>query len=159
MFIGAGFVIATTVRTAIIFASVPRGLPATAAALNEASVALGTRTGLVVATLAITTISLDRYGASLAGQDAVTADAALSGFREVLVAIGTPGFASLVEGMDRANLVTYAAAYTDAVRIVLALTGVVTLIAAAVTWFLVGRRDPLTTVWEHRDEREPAAAT
>ena len=39
--IGAGFVIATTVRTAIIFASVPRGLPATAAALNEASVALG----------------------------------------------------------------------------------------------------------------------
>ncbi len=157
--IGAGFVIATTVRTAIIFASVPRGLPATAAALNEASVALGTRTGLVVATLAITTISLDRYGASLAGQDAATASAALSGFREVLVGIGTPGFASLVEGVDRANLVAYAAAYTDAVRIVLALIGVVTLIAAAVTWFLVGRRDPLTTVWEHRDERDPAVAT
>ena len=37
--IGAGFVVATTVRTAIIFASVPRGLPATAAALNEASLA------------------------------------------------------------------------------------------------------------------------
>ncbi|HEU0245225.1 MAG TPA: MFS transporter, partial [Candidatus Limnocylindrales bacterium] len=31
--IGGGFVIATTVRTAIIFASVPRGLPATAAAM------------------------------------------------------------------------------------------------------------------------------
>ena len=42
LLIGAGFVIATTVRTAIIFASVPRGLPATAAALNEASISVGT---------------------------------------------------------------------------------------------------------------------
>ena len=39
--IGGGFVIATTVRTAIIFASVPRGLPATAAAMNEASIQVG----------------------------------------------------------------------------------------------------------------------
>ncbi|HEY7828550.1 MAG TPA: MFS transporter, partial [Candidatus Limnocylindrales bacterium] len=38
--IGAGFVVATTVRTAIIFASVPQGLPATAAALNEASISV-----------------------------------------------------------------------------------------------------------------------
>ena len=45
LFIGVGFVIATTVRTAIIFASVPRGLPATAAALNEASIAVGNRIG------------------------------------------------------------------------------------------------------------------
>ena len=157
--IGAGFVIATTVRTAIIFASVPRGMPATAAALNEASVALGTRTGLVVATLAIATIAADRFGASLAGQDPATAESALGAFRDVLVGIGTPGFASLVDGTDRATLLTYAAAYTEAVRTVLAATGIVTLGAAVVTWFLVGRRDPLTTVWEHRDERDPAGPT
>ena len=48
--VGAGFVIATTVRTAIIFASVPRGLPATAAALNESSIAVGTRVGIVFVT-------------------------------------------------------------------------------------------------------------
>lgn len=153
--IGAGFVIATTVRTAIIFASVPRGMPATAAALNEASVALGARTGLVVATLSIATIAAERYGASLAGQDSAAIDAAVGSFREVLVGIGTPGFGSLVEGIDRATLVTYAAAYTDAVRAVLAATGIGTLIAAVITWVLVGRRDPLTTVWEHRDERDP----
>ena len=37
-------------RTAIIFASVPRGLPATAAALNEASLAVGNRIGIVLVT-------------------------------------------------------------------------------------------------------------
>ena len=41
LLVGAGFVVATTVRTAIIFASVPDGLPASAAALNESSISLG----------------------------------------------------------------------------------------------------------------------
>ena len=50
LLIGAGFVIATTVRTAIIFASVPSGLPATAAALNEASISVGSRIGVVIVT-------------------------------------------------------------------------------------------------------------
>ena len=50
LLIGAGFVVATTVRTAIIFASVPRGLPATAAALNEVSVSMGARAALVLVT-------------------------------------------------------------------------------------------------------------
>ena len=50
LLIGAGFVVATTVRTAIIFASVPRGLPATAAALNEVSVSMGVRAALVLVT-------------------------------------------------------------------------------------------------------------
>ncbi len=71
--IGAGFVIATTVRTAIIFASVPRGLPATAAALNEASVALGSRAGLVVVTVLVTVLALDSYSASL-GRPATGSD-------------------------------------------------------------------------------------
>ena len=68
--IGAGFVIATTVRTAIIFASVPRGLPATAAALNEASVSLGSRAALVVVTVIVTALALDTYAASLAHDQA-----------------------------------------------------------------------------------------
>jgi hypothetical protein len=155
--IGAGFVIATTVRTAIIFASVPRGLPATAAALNEASVALGSRAGMVAATLLIATVSVEVYRTTLAGQDPQVVEAALAGFREVLVAIGTPGLGALVEGIERSDLVAYATAYTDAVRTTLGATGVVTLVAALVTWFLVGRRDPLETVWEHREERDPVA--
>ena len=152
-FIGAGFVIATTVRTAIIFASVPRGLPATAAALNEASVAMGTRAGLVVGTLTIATLAVSNLTAAMAGQPPATIDAAVAVLRELLVAIGSPGYGALVEGVAQPERVEFGLAYTDAVRSFLGITGVVTFIAAAVTWFLVGRRDPLTSVWEHRDER------
>ena len=156
--IGSGFVIATTVRTAIIFASVPRGLPATAAALNEASVALGTRAGLVVGTLVISTLALSTYADALAGQPQGTVDVAVASFQELLTAIGTPGYGALVEGAAGADRLAYAAAYTDAVRTMLLATGIVTVGSAIVTWFLVRSQQPLTTVWEHRDERVEATA-
>lgn len=151
--IGSGFVIATTVRTAIIFASVPRGLPATAAALNEASVALGTRAGLVVGTLVIATLAVDNLVGALASESATTIDAAVTVLRDLLVAIGTPGYGVLVSEVPLPDRIEFAVAYTDAIRSFLTATGLVTLGAAVVTWFLVGRRDPLATVWEHREER------
>ena len=67
LLIGAGFVVATTVRTAIIFASVPRGLPATAAALNEASLAVGNRIGIVLVTAIVAGVALSTYDASVTG--------------------------------------------------------------------------------------------
>ena len=63
LLIGAGFVVGTTVRTAIIFASVPRGLPATAAALNEASIAVGNRIGIVLVTAIVAGVALATYDA------------------------------------------------------------------------------------------------
>jgi MFS family permease len=50
--IGMGFIVSTTIRTAIIFASTPRLLAGTAAALNEASLGIGTRMGLMLAVFA-----------------------------------------------------------------------------------------------------------
>jgi DHA2 family multidrug resistance protein-like MFS transporter len=49
--VGAGFVVATAIRTAVIFASTPRHLPATAAALNEAAIGVGTRLGTTLIVL------------------------------------------------------------------------------------------------------------
>ena len=46
--LGAGFMVSTAVRTAVIFASTPRRLAGTAAALNEASLGVGTRLGVMV---------------------------------------------------------------------------------------------------------------
>jgi hypothetical protein len=155
--IGAGFVIATTVRTAIIFASVPRGLPATAAALNEGSVALGSRAALVVVTVLVTTLALDSYAASLIGQPQGQVDAAVDAFRTLLSAINMPTYGALVGGIEPSDAAAYAAAYTDAVRTVMFSTGIVTLLAVPIAWFLIGRRDPLLTVWQHEDERSPAA--
>ncbi len=128
--IGAGFVIATTVRTAIIFASMPRGLPATAAALNEASVALGSRAALVIVTVLVTTLALDTYAGSLVGQAPGEIDAAVDAFRTLLAAINMPTYGVLVGGVEPADAVAYAAAYTEAVRTVMVSTGVLTLIAA-----------------------------
>jgi MFS family permease len=45
LLVGIGFVIATVIRTAVIFASTPAQLPASAAALNESSIGVGLRIG------------------------------------------------------------------------------------------------------------------
>ena len=46
--LGIGFMVSTAVRTAVIFASTPRRLAGTAAALNEASLGVGTRLGITM---------------------------------------------------------------------------------------------------------------
>ena len=124
LLIGAGFVVATTVRTAIIFASVPRGLPATAAALNEVSVSMGARAALVLVTTFVAAAATSAYGGSLAGQPPAEVDAAVAAFRAFLLAIGTPGFPALIAGTPADDLAAYGSAYTDAVRIALLTSGV-----------------------------------
>ena len=103
LLIGAGFVIATTVRTAIIFASVPRGLPATAAALNEVSVSMGARAALVLVTTFVAGAATSAYGGSLVGHPPAEVDAALAQFHAFLLAIGTPGFPALIAGTNAAR--------------------------------------------------------
>jgi hypothetical protein len=67
-----------------------------------------------------------------------------------------PTYGVLVGGIEPSDATAYAAAYTEAVRTVMFSTGILTLLAAPVAWFLIGRRDPLLTVWQHQDERDPA---
>ena len=155
--IGAGFVIATTVRTAIIFASVSRGLPATAAALNEASILVGSRIGLAALTALITQRSLDLYGASLGPLDPAARDSAIGAFRDLLVAIGSPVIGQIIGAVDRTDLAAYGAAFIQASQESLFGTGVVALVAVPIAWLALGRRDPLTTVWDHAEERQDTA--
>jgi DHA2 family multidrug resistance protein-like MFS transporter len=156
--IGAGFVIATTVRTAIIFASVSRGLPATAAALNEASILVGSRIGLAALTALITERALDLYGATLNGTDPAAREAALKAFKDVLLAIGSPVIGQVLAAVDSSALGAYGAAYVEASRESLLLTGLIAILAAPIAWLALGRRDPLSTVWDHAEER-PETAT
>jgi MFS family permease len=156
--IGAGFVIGTTVRTAIIFASVSRGLPATAAALNEASILVGSRIGLAALTAIITQRSLDLYGASLGPIDPAQRDGLIAAFRDVLVAVGSPAINQVLGVLDPALLSAYGAAFVQASRESLMLTGIIAIVAAPIAWLALGRRDPLTTVWDHADERTEARA-
>jgi MFS family permease len=151
--IGAGFVVATTVRTAIIFASVPRGLPASAAAINEASVLVGSRIGFAALTAVITQRALDIYAGSLLGVDSAQRDSAVGAFRDVLVAIGTPGIHTLAGSLSQVDVEAYKSAFVEAYRQGLLGTGLIAMIAAPIAWFALGARDPLTTMWDHRDER------
>lgn len=157
LLVGAGFVIATTVRTAIIFASVPRGLPATAAALNESSISVGMRVGIVLVTAIVAETALATYSASVAGLPADEAQRAIAAFRDVLIAVGTPSFSQVASAVDAADLRPYVEAYLTGLRAAFGLGGLVAVIGGAVAWLALGRRDPLATVWEHRDEREVVA--
>ncbi len=155
--VGAGFVIATTVRTAIIFASVPRGLPATAAALNEASITVGARIGIVVVTAIVANVAIAAYTATVAGLPAADAQQAIAAFRDVLIAVGTPSFSQVTSAVSAADVQPYVDAYAAGVRAALGLSGLVAAVGGLVAWLSLGRRDPLATVYEHRDEREAIA--
>ena len=157
MLIGAGFVVATTVRTAIIFASVPRGLPATAAALNEASIEVGTRAGIVIVTGLLAEVAVAVYTASVAGQPQAQVDGLVAAFRQVLVALGTPSFASIARAVQPAEIEAYKAAWFTGIQVALLAGGVVGVVGSIVAWLTLGRRDVLQTVYEHRDERQAAA--
>jgi MFS family permease len=146
--VGAGFVIATTVRTAVIFASVPRDLPASAAALNEASVGLGSRVGVVVAAVLLTEASLAAYAASVpTGVDPT----ALETLRDLVVALGTPALVTQLDGVDPSLLSGYADAYVDGIRIVHLAIGLLAVVAGFLAVLGLGRRDPLQGMWEHQD--------
>jgi MFS family permease len=155
--IGASFVVATTVRTAIIFASVPRGLPATAAALNETSLAVGSRIGIVLVTAVVAQTAIDAYATSVAGLPAAAAAEAVARFRDVLVAVGTPAFSQIAAALSTADIRPYTDAYLAGVQAALELCGLVAVIGGMAATLLIGRRDALTTVYDHYDERTSAA--
>jgi MFS family permease len=164
LLIGAGFVVATTVRTAIIFASVPRGLPATAAALNEASIAVGNRIGIVLVTAIVASVAVATYDATVTGLAPDVAAADRLRFTDVLYAIGTPSFPSFARAIQPSDVAAYLDAYVAGVRTALVLGGVAAMLGGVVAWFGLGRRDPLAirgadpmaAVYAHRDERTPA---
>ncbi len=151
--VGAGFVIATTVRTAIIFASVPRGLPATAAALNEASISVGSRIGTVLVTVLVAEAAVAAYAGSLGLSPGPDAGAAIGAFRDLLTAVGTASFAGLASGIVSTDVGLYLDAYTVGVRLALVAGAVIALVGGLIAWLSLGRQDPLTTVYAHRDER------
>jgi DHA2 family multidrug resistance protein-like MFS transporter len=158
--IGAGFVIATTVRTAIVFSATPRGLPATAAGYNEASVGLGSRIGIIASTLLVANMATESVRSRLTGSPDL--ERAVGDFDRLLVALGTPGFGPATEATTLAERAVFASAYLDGVVVALVVSGVLGLIGAAFSWFLIGPRDPLRTVFDMQDERtvagEPATA-
>jgi DHA2 family multidrug resistance protein-like MFS transporter len=139
--VGGGFVIATTVRTAVIFASVPRNLPGSAAALNEASVTLGSRIGIAAAHVLLTVTTLGAYARSLPA--GVEEGAALAPLRDLLVAIGTPALTVLIGNADPSLLGPYADAYVEGISIVHLATGGLAVLAGVIAVAALGWREAI----------------
>ena len=153
LLVGTGFAIATTVRTAIIFASVPEGLPATAAALNESSMTVGSRLGIVLVSAVVAQVALAHYSTSVIGLPAADAATAIEAFRTVLVAVGTPSFTAVASAVSAADVRPYLDAYTAGVDAAFIVCGVVGVVGGAIALVAFGGEDPLKTVWEFKEER------
>ncbi|MFN8622817.1 MAG: MFS transporter [Chloroflexota bacterium] len=154
LLIGAGFVIATTVRTAIIFASVPSDLPASAAALNEASIGMGARVGVVVAVVVTTSMALDTFKNTLAGLAPPLVDARMADFRRILGELSLRSTQELTAGLDVLTIRSYQEAVVEGMRVAWLVPGVVAILTGIIAYVLMGPRDPVRSVWELADERE-----
>jgi MFS family permease len=157
--VGAGFVVGTCVRTAVIFAGVPRKLPATAAALNQSSLMVGSQIGVAAVTAIVSDAALTAFTRSPDATTAPDPTGAIAAFTSFLDAIGTTTMGEAISSLDSSLKAGYAAAYAAGVSQALATVGTAALLAAAICWFAMGHRAPLTSVWEHRDERPEGATT
>jgi MFS family permease len=153
MLIGAGFVIATTVRTAIIFASVPRELPASAAALNEASIGVGGIVGVIVALVVTMQTAVATYRADLRGLAPADIEARVTTGRGLLDAYGLRPLESILAGVDPVTLEQYRHAVMEGMRLAEVIAGIVAVIAGVLAFLAMGPRDPVRSVWELADER------
>ena len=157
--VGAGFVIATTVRTAIIFASVPRRLPSTAAALNQTSLLVGSQLGVAVVTTLITVFSTNQMHLQVAALPPAQQTDTLAQFATFLQALGTSSFGVVMDAFDSALVAQFGQAYAAGIAAAIAIMGTVTVIAAVVAWLGMGRSEAVVSVWEHRDERPGATSS
>ncbi len=149
--VGAGFVIGTSVRTAVIFASTPSRLPSTAAALNQASLTVGGQAGVAGVTALVGAAAI----ASFAAQPGIDSSA-VDGFRTFLLAIGTSEFGGIVDSLDPAMTSMYGQAFAAGVQHAMLFAGAEALIGAVIVWLLMPRSQPVESIWETRDEREAA---
>jgi hypothetical protein len=131
--------------------------------VNEASVGLGSRIGVVTATtlLATTAVASARQIAEVRVPERVTE--VMAEFELTLNSLGTPRFrevyAATLEGTEPAKGAAYSVAYLDGVVAALILSGVVGVMGAALAWFLIGRRDPIQTVFDMQEERSRGEAS
>jgi MFS family permease len=153
--VGAGFVVGTSVRTAVIFASVTRRLPATAGALNQSSLVVGAQAGVAAITAFVATASIAAY---VAGQPpGADLNSAAEQMRAFLLAIGTSEFGQVIDQLPAATTVQYGAAFAAGVQQAMALVGATAVITAAFVWFAMPGAAPIESVWELREERSGAA--
>jgi hypothetical protein len=126
-------------------------LPSTAAALNQASLTVGGQAGVAGVTALVSAAAI----ASFAAQPGVDGTA-VGEFRSFLLAIGTSEFGEFVAQLDPSVTALYGNAFAAGVQHAMFFAGVEALIGAAIVWLLMPASQPVTSIWDTRDERAPA---
>jgi hypothetical protein len=76
-------------------------------------------------------------------------------FRTVLDGLSLHSVAYLTAGIDPLTVQAYQDSVVDGLRFAWLLTGIVAIIAGVISFFAMGSRDPVRSVWELADERTP----
>ena len=155
--VGAGFVVGTCVRTAVIFASTPRRLPATAAALNQTSLVVGAQMGVagVRRSSAPRRSHRSRRHCRLARTQ--QGDRGIS--QRSCWQSGHPSSARSSADLSAATSAQYGAAFAAGVQSAMTFVGIASLVAAGICWLAMSGPDPVNSIWELREEREQREAT
>jgi hypothetical protein len=78
-------------------------------------------------------------------------------FELALVSLGTPRFKEVfdasIDSAEPIKRAAYSVAYMDGVTLALVISGVVGIGGAVLAWILIGRRNPIETVFDMREER------
>jgi hypothetical protein len=152
--VGAGFVVGTSVRTAVIFASTPRRLPATAAALNQTSLVVGSQAGVAGVTALVSAGAVAFFTTLQPSGTDVTA--AVEQFRQFLSAVGSSEFGQLISDLPSATSAQYGLSFAAGVHSAMTYVGLASIIAGVICFFAMPRSEQIDTVWEMREERQPA---
>jgi len=141
--IGFGYVVGTSIRTAVILAGVSHRLPSTAAALTATSALIGAQVGIVVPYAMTADTAVRTYARTIREPLAIGASPAVDRFRHVLDAIGTAAFGPLTANLRPVVVADYSTAFAGGVSGSLALAGWVAILIAIATWFaLRGQERP-----------------
>ncbi len=142
-------------RTAVICASTPRRLPATAAALNQTSLVVGTQVGVAGVTALVGAAAIASYTASLpTGTDVASF---VEVFHSFLLAIGTSEFGQIVGGLSTSTSAAYGAAFTAGVQSAMTAIGIASIVVAVICWLALAGSSTVNSIWDLRDERQPVA--
>ena len=76
-------------------------------------------------------------------------------FRELLDVVGLPDFGPLVKGLDASLRPEYFEAAVTGLRVSHLVPGAIAIVAGLIAFVVLGRRDPVRSVWEYADERAP----
>ena len=103
--------------------------------------------------MAVATLANDLAAAGITGAEAANRQ---SLFESLLAVLGTSAFTDTAAAIHPGDAAGFAAAYVAGIKLALTAAGIAAIAGGALAWALLGRRDPLTTVYEHRDERADA---